>query len=107
MLAVTEKAQQQAEQLRESTEDSKDGLRVAVMGGGCSGLQYKLGWDEAKEDDVIQEYPNGVKILVDPKSAPLLVGSTLEFHDELNRSGFEVVNPNSCGTCGCGKSFCV
>ena len=84
----------------------KDGLRVAITGGGCSGLQYKLGWDDIKDTDVIQDYEGGFRVLIDQKSAFYLEGSTLEFHDDLNRSGFEVVNPNASSTCGCGKSFC-
>lgn len=105
IIQLTETAQAQARLLQESREDSKNCLRIAVIGGGCSGLQYKLGWDEAKESDFFHEYPNGLRVVVDDKSALFLSGSTLEYHDELNRSGFDVVNPNAASTCGCGKSF--
>ncbi|MCI0528626.1 MAG: iron-sulfur cluster assembly accessory protein [Nitrospira sp.] len=104
IIKLTEKAQAQAKLIQSREETPKAGLRIAVIGGGCSGLQYKLGWDEVKESDEVQQYDN-LLILVDPKSAPHLSGSVLEFHDSLERSGFEVQNPNACGTCGCGKSF--
>lgn len=89
--------------LKES--EPKDGLRVAVIGGGCSGLLYKLGWDNVNESDEVYQYENGVKVLVDEKSALYLLGSQLEYYDDINRSGFDVTNPNASSTCGCGKSF--
>jgi len=103
VIKVTEKALSQVVKLSKETE--KDGLRVAVVGGGCSGLQYRLGWDDIKEDDIIQDYDSGIRVLIDQKSAPFLVDSTLDFHDGLNKSGFEVINPNAANSCGCGKSF--
>lgn len=78
-----------------------------MIGGGCSGLQYKLGWDDAKETDEIHEYPNGLVVMVDEKSSVFLEGSTLEFHNSIEQTGFEVRNPNATGCCGCGKSFCT
>jgi len=86
-------------------ETRKDGLRIAVVGGGCSGKSYKLGIDDVKESDHIQSY-DGLIVMVDPKSAAQLKGATLEFHDGLEKSGFEVINPSAESTCGCGKSFC-
>lgn len=105
ILKLTETAQTQAKSLLTKDPTNKSGLRVKVIGGGCSGLQYKLGWDDPTEDDLEYTYPNGLRVFVDPKSAPFLVGSTLEYHDNLDRSGFEVINPNAQNTCGCGKSF--
>ncbi|HAS47244.1 MAG TPA: iron-sulfur cluster assembly accessory protein, partial [Microscillaceae bacterium] len=91
----------------------KDGLtnnhniRVAVKGGGCSGLMYDLNFDaEVKEKDEIFEDKN-VKILVDKKSLLYLLGTTLDFTDGLNGKGFHFVNPNASRTCGCGESFAV
>jgi iron-sulfur cluster assembly protein len=104
IIKLTPAAQQQAKALL-SKETSKEGLRVAVIGGGCSGLQYKLGWDNPKENDMVFEYENGLKVLVDDKSALFLLGSTLEYHNDIDRSGFEVINPNAKNSCGCGKSF--
>ncbi|MBD3260766.1 MAG: iron-sulfur cluster assembly accessory protein [Candidatus Altiarchaeales archaeon] len=107
VISLTEKAQAQAKELLDKESEPKDGLRIAVIGGGCSGLQYKLGWDNAKETDEVQEYPNGLAVLVDPKSAEFLKGCSLEFHDSIEQTGFEVQNPNASSCCGCGKSFCA
>lgn len=91
---------------RSKKSEAKDaGLRIAVTGGGCSGLRYSLSFKNEEKGDEVHQYLNGVKIFIDQKSAPLLCGSTLEFHDGLNKSGFEVINPNACNSCGCGESF--
>ncbi len=105
ILELTPNAQNQAKELLGREKEVKDGLRVAVIGGGCSGLQYKLGWDNTSETDTVHEYDNGLKVLVDEKSALFLVGSQLEYYDNIDRNGFEVINPNASSTCGCGKSF--
>ncbi len=102
---MTGAAQLQAQKLLLKESESKDGLRVAVIGGGCSGLQYKMGWDNATETDTVHQYANGLKVLVDEKSALYLVGSQLEYYDDIDRNGFDVINPNASSTCGCGKSF--
>ena len=81
------------------------GLSVGVIGGGCSGLQYSLNFRNPTDEDFVYLCENGLPILVDPKSAVLLQGATIDFHDELGRSGFEVINPNATNGCGCGKSF--
>jgi len=81
------------------------GLRIAISGGGCSGFQYGMKLEEAKaEDDVVVEM-SGVTLLVDPFSAPLLSGVTVDFVDSLNGSGFKFVNPNATNSCACGSSF--
>jgi iron-sulfur cluster assembly protein len=81
------------------------GLRMKVIGGGCSGLQYQLSFDDqAKENDTDVQV-NGVRLLVDEKSALYLVGSVLDFVDTLQESGFKIENPNASNTCGCGQSF--
>jgi iron-sulfur cluster assembly protein len=81
------------------------GLRIAVSGGGCSGFQYGMKLEEAKaEDDVVVEM-DGVTLLVDVFSAPLLAGVTVDFVDSLNGSGFKFVNPNATSSCACGSSF--
>jgi iron-sulfur cluster insertion protein len=81
------------------------GLRLKVVGGGCSGLQYQLmfdnqasDWDEAAEQ-------GGIRVLVDPKSAVYLVGTVVDYVDDLNGAGFKIQNPNATSTCGCGQSF--
>ena len=82
-------------------------LRVSVKGGGCSGLMYDLSFDDKimESDDVFED--KGVKIIVDKRSLLYLMGTTLEFSDGLNGSGFQFINPNASRTCGCGESFSV
>ena len=81
------------------------GLRIAISGGGCSGFQYGMSLEEAKsEDDTVLEY-GARKVLVDPGSAPLLEGVTVDFVDSLNGSGFKFENPNASSSCACGSSF--
>ena len=87
--------------------DSSYFLRVGVVGGGCSGLSYKLDFDnETKPMDQVFE-DNGVKIVTDLKSFLYLVNTTLDFSDGLNGKGFYFSNPNASRTCGCGESFAV
>ena len=90
----------------ESDLDKEHGLRMKVVGGGCSGFQYELGFDEQKNSDKIAEH-NGLKVLIDPRSLLYLAGSTLDFNDGLMESGFKITNPNANSTCGCGESFSV
>ena len=80
-------------------------LRVAVVGGGCSGLQYKMDLVEgpAPRDIMVQSY--NVRIVVDPKSALFVSGSVLDFSDDLQKGGFKVTNPNAVAHCSCGESF--
>jgi iron-sulfur cluster assembly accessory protein len=82
-------------------------LRVAIQGGGCSGFQYGLGFDtSAAEGDEILEF-EGVRVVVDPFSAPYLQGATIDFLNGLQESGFKIDNPNASSSCGCGHSFQV
>jgi iron-sulfur cluster assembly protein len=80
------------------------GLRVGVRGGGCSGFQYALALDEAREDDHVFEYGE-ISILVDPASLRYVDGSEVDFTESMMGSGFEVKNPNVVASCGCGSSF--
>ena len=82
-------------------------MRVAVKGGGCSGLMYDLLFDDvlSESDQVFED--KGVKVIVDKKSLLYLVGTTLDFTDGLNGKGFQFVNPNASRTCGCGESFSI
>ena len=108
MITVTEKAKQKAIELM-SNENSPAGsfIRVGVEGGGCSGLTYKLEFDnQLKADDKVFE-DKGMKIVCDRKSFLYLVGTELEFSDGLNGKGFVFMNPNASRTCGCGESFSV
>jgi iron-sulfur cluster assembly accessory protein len=80
-------------------------LRVAVIGGGCSGLQYKMDLVDgpANRDILIQS--QGVQVVIDPKSALFVSGSELDFSDDLQKGGFKVTNPNAAAHCSCGESF--
>ena len=80
-------------------------LRVAVVGGGCSGLQYKMDLqDQPASRDILVE-TSGVKVVVDPKSALYVTGSELDYVDALQGGGFKVKNPNAAASCSCGESF--
>ena len=81
------------------------GLRLKVIGGGCSGLQYQLGFDEKVSDDDNEFRAGDVRIIVDDKSAVYLAGTVLDYVDTLQESGFKIENPNAKSTCGCGQSF--
>jgi iron-sulfur cluster assembly accessory protein len=82
-------------------------LRVAIQGGGCSGFQYGLGFDTAPADgdEVLEQ--EGVRVVIDPISAPYLRGATIDFLNGLQESGFKIDNPNATASCGCGHSFQV
>jgi iron-sulfur cluster assembly protein len=89
-----------------TAEKPESGLRVKVVGGGCSGLQYRMELDDPKERDKVFER-DGAQLIVDKKSFLYLNGSELDYSEELMSSGFKVVNPNAKRTCGCGESFVV
>jgi iron-sulfur cluster assembly protein len=85
---------------------STAGLRVGVRGGGCSGFQYALAFDEQRDGDQIFE-DKGIRLLVDKPSLPYVQGSVIDFVDGLQGAGFKVDNPNVIAACGCGSSFRV
>src|ERR1041385_4398992 len=80
-------------------------LRVAVIGGGCSGLQYKMDLQDAPANRDILVESSGIKVVVDPKSALYVTGSELDYVDALQEGGFKVKNPNAATSCSCGESF--
>ena len=80
-------------------------LRVAVVGGGCSGLQYKMDLQDQPQNRDIMVESSGVKVVVDPKSALYVTGSELDYIDALTEGGFKVKNPNAATSCSCGESF--
>ena len=82
-------------------------LRVAIQGGGCSGFQYGLGFDSGPADGDHELSLEGVRVVVDPYSAPYLRGATVDFMTGLQESGFKIDNPNAVSSCGCGHSFQV
>ena len=107
IVTVTEKAIEQIKSIFASEQANPDkGLRLAVVGGGCSGLQYKIEFSDQKDKDNIIEM-RGIRILIDPKSSIYLKDVVLDFKDGLNGKGFVFENPNATNTCGCGESFSV
>ena len=80
-------------------------LRVAVVGGGCSGLQYKMDLVDGPANRDIMVESNEVRVVIDPKSALFVTGSELDYSDDLQQGGFKVTNPNAVVTCSCGESF--
>jgi len=106
LVTLTDKA---AEKFKELAAGEPAGeaevLRVAIQGGGCSGFQYALGFDRGPQDGDNQIESQGVRIVVDPFSAPYLLGSEIDFVDALMGGGFAVNNPNVVAACGCGSSF--
>ncbi|MGE0635321.1 MAG: HesB/IscA family protein [Bacteroidia bacterium] len=108
MITVSENAKQKAINLmREDNKPEGSFIRVGVEGGGCSGLSYKLEFDnQMKEGDQVFE-DKGIKIVVDKKSFLYLVGTELDYSGGLNGKGFVFNNPNASRTCGCGESFAV
>jgi iron-sulfur cluster assembly protein len=109
MISVTDKAVQAIRDCILDENRSVDAayLRVAVKGGGCSGLMYNLAVvDSRSDDDTVIEFDD-VRIVVDKKSKLFLHGLTLDYTTGLNGKGFEFSNPNATGTCGCGESFTV
>ena len=100
-----------AEKVREflssqGLDEATAGLRVGVRGGGCSGFQYQLAFDEQRDGDIVFE-DHGLKILVDGPSLPYVDGSQIDYIDQLTGAGFQVNNPNVVAACGCGSSFRV
>jgi iron-sulfur cluster assembly protein len=108
MIIVTEKAAGEIRRVLAEQNMGEKVLRVAVAGGGCSGFQYRLGFDDAADaakDHVTEQH--GLKVAVDKKSDLYLDGTTVDFYDGLDKRGFTFNNPNVSKSCGCGSSFSV
>ncbi len=105
IISITEKALEQIKTIAKTDNaDGSKGLRLAVTGGGCSGLSYKIEFAAPKEKDNILKFGD-IKVLIDPKSVIYLKGIVLDFKDGLTGKGFSFDNPNAKNTCGCGESF--
>jgi len=105
VITVTDTAAVKVKELIVAEGDESLALRVAVRPGGCSGFSYEMFFDtDVAVDDVTTEY-GGVRVIVDPSSAQLLTGATLDYKDGLTQAGFSINNPNAERTCGCGQSF--
>jgi iron-sulfur cluster assembly protein len=107
IINLTDTASLKVQQLMDRDERDGFALRLKVVGGGCSGLQYQLMFDNQVGELDQEDQEKGVKIVVDPKSAVYLLGTTIDYVDDLNGSGFKIENPNASNTCGCGDSFGV
>jgi iron-sulfur cluster assembly accessory protein len=106
MITLTDAATSKVAQLIQSEGEANLALRVAVRPGGCSGFSYEMYFDsEIGGSDVTASFGD-IKVVVDADSAPLLDGAQLDYKDTLEKSGFEITNPNASSSCGCGKSFC-
>jgi len=105
MITLTDKAVKALDRFIRGSAEPVAGLRVAVSGGGCSGLQYQLALKGTPETDDLVIRQQGVQLFIDPISATLLEGVTVDFIDSLTGSGFKFVNPNATATCNCGSSF--
>jgi iron-sulfur cluster assembly protein len=104
MLTVTDSAAQHLQALVQEQDDPTKGLRIFIEKGGCAGLQYGMTLDHPQEGDEIFER-DGVKVMVDPESAGVLAGATIDYSDDLAGAGFRIKNPNAVRSCGCGTSF--
>ena len=105
MITLTDTAADKVKQLISAEGDEALALRVAVRPGGCSGFSYEMFFDSDVASDDVTVEKGGVRVIVDPSSAQLLTGATLDYKDGLDQSGFAITNPNAERTCGCGQSF--
>jgi iron-sulfur cluster assembly protein len=105
MVTLTDKAADKVKELLNGqAAEPEGGLRVAVRGGGCSGFQYALAFDEQREGDQIYEQHH-IRVLIDAQSLPFVEGSEVDYVEGLQGAGFAVNNPNVVAACGCGQSF--
>lgn len=105
LVKVTEAASAKLTSLLTRQGRPQGALRVAVIGGGCSGLQYKMDLVNGPANRDIMVESAGVRVVVDPKSALFVSGSLLDYSDDLQKGGFKVTNPNAVAHCSCGESF--
>lgn len=105
LIKVTDNASQKLNSLLQKQGRPTGALRVAVIGGGCSGLQYKMDLVDGPANRDIMVQSSNVRVVVDPKSALFVSGSVLDYSDDLQKGGFKVTNPNAVAHCSCGESF--
>ncbi len=108
MITITDRGAEKVHEFLDSqhADVGVAGLRVGVRGGGCSGFQYQLAFDEQRDNDIVFE-SHGLKVLVDNESLQFVSGSTIDYEESLQGAGFKVNNPNVVAACGCGSSFRV
>jgi iron-sulfur cluster assembly accessory protein len=105
LIRITENAANRLKQVLAKSGKTTGALRIAVVGGGCSGLQYKMDLADGPRPKDILVPSQGVNVVMDPKSALFVSGSELDFSDDLQKGGFKVTNPNATAHCSCGESF--
>ena len=102
---ITEAAALQIKDMMKQNEEEGSFLRVAVKGGGCSGLSYGMGFVQDAEEGDIQFEQHGIQVVVDKEDAAILNGTVIDFKQSMMGGGFTIENPNAIATCGCGSSF--
>ena len=105
-LEVTSKAIEKIKAFQAADNGSHNAFRIYVQGGGCSGFEYGFSLDNPTDQDHVSD-KGGVKIVIDPFSAPYIENATVDYHEDFRGAGFQVKNPNAKSTCGCGQSFSV
>jgi len=104
-LTITDKAAENVKKILLEKGAESGALRVFVAGGGCSGYQYGMALAQSAEEDDFVIEQSGVRLLVDPESAPLLKGAEIDYVEDVMKSGFTIFNPNAVKSCACGSSF--
>lgn len=107
MITITESAVAKIKELIAADTETYEGLRIYVKGGGCSGYQYGMAFEQKIEDDDTVVEKDGIKVIIDSQSASFLQGAEIDYIDSLQSSGFQIKNPSAKNTCGCGSSFSV
>lgn len=105
VVILTEAAASQVKEMMKHNEEEGAFLRVAVKGGGCSGLSYGMGFEHEVGEDDLESEQFGVRILVDKESSLILNGTTIDYKQSMMGGGFTIENPNAIANCGCGSSF--
>ncbi|AGK55470.1 HesB/IscA family protein [Bacillus sp. 1NLA3E] len=105
IITISEAAAFQIKDMMKQNEEEGAFLRVAVKGGGCSGLSYGMGFDHEINEDDIKLEQHGITVLVDKESEPVLKGTIIDFKESMMGGGFTIDNPNAIASCGCGSSF--
>ena len=106
-ITLTKKAEDKVKEILHEQPEGYAGLRIQVVGGGCSGLQYVMDLVEGPQERDILVPTQNVRLVVDPKSALFVSGSVLDYSEDLQKGGFKVTNPNAVAHCSCGESFAV
>jgi iron-sulfur cluster assembly accessory protein len=104
-ISITNSAAERIRNLMQEKQLEKHALRVFISGGGCSGYQYGMAFEENPREDDIKLSPEGIQVVIDPMSYGYIAGSRIDYVEDLMGGGFHIENPNAVATCGCGHSF--